>query len=77
MNERATRILAITGANGSGKTTIALNIAKELENNDKEVCIVNFDTIHPLSTLKKNYENYNVSLGYILTKETTTTQTAI
>ena len=74
MNERATRILAITGANGSGKTTIALNIAKELENNDKEVCIVNFDTIHPLSTLKKNYENYNVSLGYILTKETTTTQ---
>lgn len=74
MSERRTKILAITGANGSGKTTMALKIAKELEKYDNEICIVNFDTISPLSTIKSNYEKYNISLGYILTKDTATTQ---
>ena len=74
MDERKTRILAITGANGSGKTTISFKIAKELEMFDYETCIVNFDTISPLSTIKSNYEKYNISLGYILTKDTATTQ---
>ena len=72
-----TKILAITGANSSGKTTLAFKIAKELEKNDKEVCIISFDTLSPLATIKDNYENYNVSLGYLLTKDTSLSQREI
>lgn len=72
MNE--TKVLSIIGANGSGKTTLAFKIAKELENNDNQVCIISFDTISPLATIKNNYENYDVSIGYILTKDTSLTQ---
>ena len=72
MNE--TKVLTIIGANSSGKTTLAFKIAKELENNDNQVCIISFDTISPLATIKSNYENYDVSIGYILTKDTSITQ---
>lgn len=72
MNE--TKVLTIIGANSSGKTTLAFKIAKELENNGNQVCIVSFDTISPLATIKNNYENYDVSIGYILTKDTSMTQ---
>ena len=71
------KILAITGTNGSGKTTLAFKIAKELERTDKEVCIISFDTLSPLATIKDNYENYNVSLGYLLTKDTSLSQREI
>ena len=69
-----TKILTITGMNGSGKTTIAFKIAKELENLGNNVCIVNFDGFQSLSTIKNNYNNYNVSIAYILTKEIEATQ---
>ena len=71
------KILAITGVSGGGKTTLAFRIAKELEKNDKEVCIISFDTLSPLATIKENYENYNISLGYLITKETSLTQREI
>ena len=69
-----TKILMVTGMNGSGKTTISFKIAQELENLGNNVCIVNFDSISPLSTIKNNYNNYNVSIAYVLTKETIITQ---
>lgn len=72
MNE--TKVLTIIGANSSGKTTLAFKIAKELENIGNQVCIVSFDTISPLAVIKQNYENYDVSIGYILTKDTSITQ---
>ena len=75
--ENNTKILTIVGAGNTGKTSIAFKIAKELENRDNQVCIVNYDTLSPLSTIKDNYEEYNVSIGYLLTKETGLTQTDI
>ena len=72
-----TKILAIIGASNAGKTTLAFKIAKELEKNDKEVCIINFDVLSPLATIKENYENYNISLGYLLTKDTSLSQREI
>ena len=75
--ENNTKILTIVGAGNTGKTNIAFKIAKELENRDNQVCIVNYDTLSPLATIKDNYEEYNVSIGYLLTKETGLTQTDI
>ena len=52
-------IIAIIGENGSGKTTIALEIAKKLESQGKSVIIINTDVTTPLiSYLIKDYERF-------------------
>lgn len=69
-----TKVLTTIGARGSGKTTITLQIANELEKLGNKVVIVSFDKISPLSTIKDNYIDYSISLGEILTTDDIITQ---
>ena len=62
-------ILNIIGEHKTGKTTISILLAKALEKNDKQVCIVYLDKICPKSFVCSNHLKYTYSIGYLLTKE--------
>ena len=70
-------ILNIIGEHKTGKTTISVLLAKALEKNDKQVCIIYLDKNCPKSYVVKNHLKYTYSIGYLLTKEKPASRTDI
>lgn len=70
-------ILNIIGEHKTGKTTISILLAKALEKNDRQVCIVYLDKNCPKSYVCSNHLKYTYSIGYLLTKEKAASRTDI
>ncbi len=62
-------ILNIIGEHKTGKTTLSILLAKALEKEDKQVCIVYLNKSLPKSYVCKDHLKYTYSIGYLLTKE--------
>ncbi|MBR1454123.1 MAG: hypothetical protein IJ593_05720 [Lachnospiraceae bacterium] len=70
-------ILNIIGEHKTGKTTLSILLAKALEKEEKQVCVVYLDKNCPKSYVCKNHLKYTYSIGYLLTKEKPASRTDI
>lgn len=62
-------ILNIIGEHKTGKSTLSMFLAKALEKNERQVCIVYLDKNCPKSYVCPDHLKYTYSIGYLLTKE--------